>query len=128
MRTFVGDNPELERTQHELEALKRELARIESSSPIAAIGKGQASGTAVIQVMDKAIEPNRKSSPGSPRLRCYWLASSPSSGPLYARRWTRPKPIRNRQAISSTSSATLPGSRIEFLAGYPQKFACYEGH
>src|SRR5882672_5126498 len=45
MRTFAAEgNPELQRTQQELEALRRELSRIEGSSPIAAIGGGDASG------------------------------------------------------------------------------------
>src|SRR5205814_4804414 len=93
-------NPELQRTQEELQALRRELARIEGSSPITAVGKGDASTTSgldnlgrlrdvkyfeflyellakqfelakideakdatVVQVMDKAIEPDRKSKP-----------------------------------------------------------------
>ncbi len=101
MRTFAAEgNPELQRTQQELEALRRELARIEGSSPIAAVGKGEASGSSgldnlgrlrdvkyyeflyellakqyelakideakdatIIQVMDQAIEPDRKSKP-----------------------------------------------------------------
>ena len=101
MRTFAAEgNPELQRTQQELEALRRELARIEGSSPVAAVGKGEASGNAgldnlgrlrdvkyyeflyellakqyelakideardatIVQVMDKAIEPDRKSKP-----------------------------------------------------------------
>src|SRR6266513_2384047 len=45
MRTFAAEgNPELQRTQQELEALRRELARIEGSSPISAVGKGEVSG------------------------------------------------------------------------------------
>jgi len=101
MRTFAAEgNPELQRTQQELEALRRELARIEGSSPIAAVAKGEGSGSSgldnlgrlrdvkyyeflyellakqyelakideakdatVVQVMDKAIEPDRKSKP-----------------------------------------------------------------
>src|SRR5436309_7418567 len=101
MRTFAAEgNPELQRTQQELEALRRELARIEGSSPIATVGKGEASGNSgldnlgrlrdvkyyeflyellakqyelakideakdatVIQVLDRAIEPDRKSRP-----------------------------------------------------------------
>ena len=101
MRTFAAEgNPELQRAQQELEALRRELARIEGSSPVAAVGKGNASGSTgldnlgrlrdvkyyeflyellakqyelakideakdatVIQIMDKAIEPDRKSKP-----------------------------------------------------------------
>ena len=102
MRTFAAEgNPELRMAQQELEALKRELSRIEGSSPIAAAisksGEAGSSGldnlrrlrdmkyyeiiyellarqyelakideardAAVIQVMDKAIEPERKSKP-----------------------------------------------------------------
>src|SRR6266581_501375 len=101
MRTFAAEgNPELQRTQQELDALRRELARIEGSSPVAAVGRGDASGSTgldnlgrlrdvkyyeflyellakqyelakideakdatIIQVMDRAIEPDRKSSP-----------------------------------------------------------------
>src|SRR5207249_12058426 len=101
MRTFAAEgNPELQRAQEELEALRRELARIEGSSPIAAVGKGEASGSSgldnlgrlrdvkyyeflyellakqyelakideakdatIVQVMDQAIEPDRKSKP-----------------------------------------------------------------
>jgi len=101
MRTFAAEgNPELQRVQEELQALRRELSRIEGSSPIAALGRGDASGNSgldnlgrlrdvkyyeflyellakqyelakideakdatVVQVMDKAIEPDRKSKP-----------------------------------------------------------------
>src|SRR5437879_10133041 len=46
MRTFAAEgNPELQRAQEELQALRRELSRIEGSSPIGAAGKGDASGT-----------------------------------------------------------------------------------
>jgi uncharacterized protein involved in exopolysaccharide biosynthesis len=100
MRTFAAEgNPELQRAQQELEALRRELARVEGASPVA-VGKGEASGgsgldnlgrlrdvkyyeflyellakqyelakideakdATIIQVMDKAIEPDRKSKP-----------------------------------------------------------------
>jgi len=101
MRTFAAEgNPELQRTQEELQSLRRELSRVEGSSPIAAIGKGdpssnrgldnlgrlrdvkyheflyeflakqyelakidEAKDATVVQVMDKAIEPDRKSKP-----------------------------------------------------------------
>jgi len=101
MRTFAAvGNPELQRTQQELGALRRELSRIEGSSPIAAISGRDTAGNSgldnlgrlrdvkyyeflyellakqyelakideakdatVIQVMDKAIEPDRKSKP-----------------------------------------------------------------
>jgi uncharacterized protein involved in exopolysaccharide biosynthesis len=101
MRTFAAEgNPELQRTQQELEALRRELSRIEGSSPVAAIGRVGEAGNAgldnlgrlrdvkyyeflyellakqyelakideakdatVVQVMDGAVEPDRKSKP-----------------------------------------------------------------
>jgi tyrosine-protein kinase Etk/Wzc len=101
MRTFAAEgNPELQRTQQELETLKRELGRTEGTSTIAVLGKGDKAGSSgldnlgrlrnvkyyeflyemlakqyelakideakdaiVIQVMDKAIEPDRKSKP-----------------------------------------------------------------
>src|SRR5216683_6308314 len=101
MRTFAAEgNPELQRTQDELQALKRELGRIEGSLPVAVAGKGgeaghtgldnlgrlrdvkyyeflyellakqyelakidEAKDATVIQVMDKAIESDRKSKP-----------------------------------------------------------------
>jgi len=101
IRTFAAEgNPELQRTQQELEALRRELARIEGSSPITGVGKRETSGgsgldnlgrlrdvkyyeflyellakqyelarideakdATIIQVMDKAIEPDRRSRP-----------------------------------------------------------------
>jgi len=101
MRTFAAEgNPELQRTQQELEALRKELGRIEGSSPVATASRGETAGSSgldnigrlrdvkyyeflyellakqyelakideakdatVIQVMDKAIEPDRKSRP-----------------------------------------------------------------
>jgi uncharacterized protein involved in exopolysaccharide biosynthesis len=101
MRTFAAEgNPELQRTQEELQALRRELSRIEGASPISPGGGGDASGTrgldnlgrlrdvkyyeflyellakqyelakideakdaTIVQVMDMAIEPDRKSKP-----------------------------------------------------------------
>jgi uncharacterized protein involved in exopolysaccharide biosynthesis len=101
MRTFAAEgNPELQRAQQELEALRRELSRVEGSSPIAAGGRpgeagnagldnlgrlrdvkyyeflyellakqyelakiDEAKDAAVVQVMDRAIEPDRKSKP-----------------------------------------------------------------
>jgi len=101
MRTFAAEgNPELQRTQQELEALRHELARVEGSSPAAAYAKGDVAGNTglgtlsrlrdvkyyeflyellakqyelakideakdatIIQVLDKAIEPDRRSKP-----------------------------------------------------------------
>jgi uncharacterized protein involved in exopolysaccharide biosynthesis len=100
MRTFAAEgNPELQRTQQELEALRRELGRIEGS-PGSVPGKGDTAGASgldnlgrlrnvkyyeflyellarqyelakideakdatVIQVLDKAVEPDRRSKP-----------------------------------------------------------------
>jgi uncharacterized protein involved in exopolysaccharide biosynthesis len=101
MRAFAAEgNPELQRTYQELESAKRELARIEGSSPIAAVGRGgqvdsgglanlgrlrqvkyheylyefmakqyeiakidEAKEGTLVQVVDKATEPDRKSRP-----------------------------------------------------------------
>jgi tyrosine-protein kinase Etk/Wzc len=100
MRTFAAEgNPELQRTQQELEALRRELGRVEGSSPMAIGGRekldnsglsnlsrlrdvkyyeflyellakqyelariDEAKDATIVQVMDKAIEPDRKSKP-----------------------------------------------------------------
>ena len=101
MRTFAAEgNPELQRVQEEIQALRRELSRIEGSSPIAAVGRGDASGNsgldnlgrlrnvkyyeflyeflakqyeltkvdeakegAVIQAMDRAVVPDKRSKP-----------------------------------------------------------------
>jgi len=101
MRAFAApENPEFQRTQQELDALKRELARIEGAVPVSSseasdgsTAKGldnlgrlrnvkyyeflyellakqyevakidEAKDSTVIQVMDTAIEPDRKSKP-----------------------------------------------------------------
>jgi len=47
MRTFAAEgNPELQRTQQELEALRRELGRIEGSSSPSTLGKRESNGNA----------------------------------------------------------------------------------
>jgi uncharacterized protein involved in exopolysaccharide biosynthesis len=101
MRTFAAEgNPELQRIQQELDALRREIARVEGGSSVASAGKGDAARStgldnlgrlrdvkyfeflyellakqfelakideakdpAIIQVMDPALEPDRKSRP-----------------------------------------------------------------
>jgi tyrosine-protein kinase Etk/Wzc len=101
MRTFAAEgNPELQRAQQELEALRRELARVEGSSPVGTVGKAEtlagsgldnlgrlrdvkyyeflyellakqyelakideAKDATIIQVLDKAIEPDSRSKP-----------------------------------------------------------------
>jgi len=101
MRTFAAEgNPELQRTQQELEAVRRELSRIEGTSTIGQAGSvdptrisgldnlgrlrdvkyyeflyellakqyelakiDEAKDATIIQVVDKAIEPDRKSRP-----------------------------------------------------------------
>jgi uncharacterized protein involved in exopolysaccharide biosynthesis len=109
MRTFAAeDNPELHRAERELDAMKRELARLEGSSVTAADrdgssgGKGldnlrllrdlkynellyellakqyevaridEAKSSAVIQVLDAAVEPDRKSKPSRSLLVLLW--------------------------------------------------------
>src|SRR5258708_7573334 len=110
MRTFAAEgNPELQRTQQEMEALRRELARIEGASPVSAVGKRDVSGSSgldnlgrlrdvkyyeflyellakqyelakideakdatVIQVMDQAIEPHRRSTPKRRLIVLLW--------------------------------------------------------
>jgi uncharacterized protein involved in exopolysaccharide biosynthesis len=101
MRTFAAEaNPELQRVQQELDALRRELARVEGTSSDSLSGRGDAGGgsgldnlgrlrnvkyyeflyellakqyelarideakdPAIVQVMDPAIEPDRRSRP-----------------------------------------------------------------
>jgi len=147
MRTFAAEgNPELQRTQQELEALRRELSRIEGSSPIAAIGRGGEAGNAgldnlgrlrdvkyyeflyellakqyelakideakdatVVQVMDKAIEPDRKSKPKG------WLIVSLSIlGALFTSVFLAF--IREATARARADPEQTP--RLEALSGY----------
>ena len=50
MRTFAAEgNPELQRTQNELDALRRELARIEGSSSVPAVSKGDTRGNSGLE-------------------------------------------------------------------------------
>lgn len=101
MRTFAAEaNPELQRVQQELDALRRELAKVEGTSSVTLTSKGDAAGNggldnlsrlrnvkyyeflyellakqyelarideakdpAIIQVMDFAVEPDRRSRP-----------------------------------------------------------------
>lgn len=109
MRTFATDqNPELQRSQKEVETMKQELARIEgtsgsrSSAPQENNGRGidnlnllrdlkyyeatyellakqfeiakidEAKDSAIIQVMDKAITPDRKSKPRRALIVLFW--------------------------------------------------------
>jgi len=101
MRTFAAEgNPELQRAQEELQALKRELGRVEGTIPAAAVRRereadksglenlgrlrdvkyyetvydllakqyelakiDEAKDPTIVQVMDRAVEPDRKSKP-----------------------------------------------------------------
>jgi len=147
MRTFAAEgNPELQRTQQELEALRRELGRIEGSSPIAPIGKGEASGNSgldnlgrlrdvkyyeflyellakqyelakideakdatIVQVMDKAIEPDRKSKP----KRLLIVLFSALGALFLSITWAF-----FREAIDRLKADTERASRFEILRGY----------
>src|SRR6266513_3120553 len=147
MRTFAAEgNPELQRTQQELEALKRELARVEGSSPIAAVGKGEASGSSgldnlgrlrdvkyyeflyellakqyelakideakdatVIQVLDRAIEPDRKSKPRRSLIILLFVGLALFASILW---------IFFREAAARAKADPLRASRLEVLGGY----------
>jgi uncharacterized protein involved in exopolysaccharide biosynthesis len=147
MRTFAAEgNPELQRTQQELEALRRELARIEGSSPIAAVGKGEASGSTgldnlgrlrdvkyyeflyellakqyelakideakdatIIQVMDKAIEPDRKSKPKRAQIVLVCILSTL----LLSFLW-----VYIREVAARKSTDPEHASRLKALRGY----------
>jgi tyrosine-protein kinase Etk/Wzc len=147
MRTFAAEgNPELQRTQQELEALRRELARVEGSSPLATGGKtGEAGNTGldnlgrlrdvkyyeflyellakqyelakideakdatIIQVMDKAIEPDHKSRP----RRTVIVLISGISALFVAIVWAF-----GREAASRARTDPQRASRLEALRGY----------
>ena len=147
MRTFAAEgNPELQRTQQELEALRRELARIEGTSTIAALGKGESSGSSgldnlgrlrnvkyyeflyellakqyelakideakdatIIQVMDKAIEPDRKSKPKRTQI----VLISAFVALIASILW-----VFIREATSRTGADPVQASRLEALRGY----------
>jgi tyrosine-protein kinase Etk/Wzc len=147
MRTFAAEgNPELQRTQQELEALRRELARVEGSSPVAIVRRGdtststgldnlsrlrdvkyyeflyellakqyelakidEAKDATIIQVMDKAIEPDRKS---KPRRSLIVLLSTLVAG-LVALIWAFV-----REAIDSAKSDTKHAERLTRLKAY----------
>ena len=54
MRTFAADgNPELQRTQNELEALRRELARVEGSSAVPATDRGGVVGNSGLESLSR---------------------------------------------------------------------------
>jgi tyrosine-protein kinase Etk/Wzc len=147
MRTFAAEgNPELQRTQQELEALKRELGRVEGSSPIAAFGKGDATGNTgldnlgrlrnvkyyeflyellakqyelakideakdatIIQVMDQAIEPDRKSKPKRAQIVLFWAFLALIASILW---------VIIREATARTKANPVQASRLEALRGY----------
>src|SRR5947208_5044349 len=53
MRTFAAEgNPELQRTQNELEALRRELARVEGSSSVRTV-KGDTPGNSGLESLSR---------------------------------------------------------------------------
>ena len=147
MRTFAAEgNPELQRTQQELEALRRELARVEGSSPIAAIGRGETSGgsgldnlgrlrdvkyyeflyellakqyelakideakdATIIQVMDQAIEPDRKSKPRRTQIVLISAIAALFVSILWA---------FGREAATRARADPQRASRLESLRGY----------
>jgi uncharacterized protein involved in exopolysaccharide biosynthesis len=147
MRTFAAEgNPELQRTQQELEALRRELGRVEGSSPVAALGKGDATGktgldnlsrlrdvkyyeflyellakqyelakideakdATIIQIIDKAIEPDRKSKPKRALLVLLSMLGALFVSILWA---------FVREAAARAKADPEQTSRLEALRGY----------
>ncbi len=147
MRTFAAEgNPELQRTQDELQALKRELGRIEGSLPVAVAGKGgeaghtgldnlgrlrdvkyyeflyellakqyelakidEAKDATIIQIMDKAIEPDRKSKP----RRTLIVLISTFVALLVSILW-----VFAREATVKAKADPEHGSRIETLRSH----------
>jgi len=147
MRTFAAEgNPELQRTQQELEALKRELSRIEGSSTFAAVGKrddtsntgldnlgrlrdvkyyeflyellakqyelakiDEAKDATVIQVLDRAIEPDRKSKPRRSLITLLFVVLALFASILWA---------FFREAAARAKADPVRASRLEALGGY----------
>jgi len=147
MRTFAAEgNPELQRTQQELEALKRELSRIEGSSPLAAMGRrddtsssgldnlgrlrdvkyyeflyellakqyelakiDEAKDATVIQVLDKAIEPDRKSKPRRALIVLLLTGLAFFASLLW---------VFLREAGARAKADPVRASRLELLGGY----------
>jgi uncharacterized protein involved in exopolysaccharide biosynthesis len=147
MRTFAAEgNPELQRTQQELESLRRELARVEGSSPVAAAGKGDAKGNTgldslgrlrdvkyyeflyellakqfelakideakdatIIQVLDKALEPDRKSKPKRTLIVAVWTLLALFASVVWA---------FVREAASRVKADPEQASRLRTLRGY----------
>jgi uncharacterized protein involved in exopolysaccharide biosynthesis len=147
MRTFAAEgNPELQRAQQELEALRRELSRVEGSSPIAVGGRpgeagnagldnlgrlrdvkyyeflyellakqyelakiDEAKDAAVVQVMDRAIEPDRKSKPRMMLIVLISLLTALFVSILWA---------FIREAATWAKADTQQASRLETLRGY----------
>jgi len=147
MRTFAAEgNPELQRTQQELEALKRELSRIEGSSPLAAIRRRDDTGNSgldnlgrlrdvkyfeflyellakqyelakideakdatVIQVLDRAIEPDRKSKPMRSLITLLFVGLALFASILWA---------FFREAAARAKTDPVRASRLEVLGGY----------
>lgn len=147
MRTFAAEgNPELQRTQQELEALRHELARVEGSSPISTGRRADASGntgldnlsrlrdvkyyeflyellakqyelakideakdSTIVQVMDKAIEPDRRSKP----KRVLIIVLSVISTLFLSMLWALAQEAMLRISRNQTNT-----QRLETLRGY----------
>lgn len=147
MRAFAAEgNPELQRTQQELESARRELARIEGSSPVAAAGKAgqsdsggldnlgrlrqvkyyeylyefmakqyeiakidEAKEGTLVQVVDKAIEPDRKSRP-----RRSFIVLLTALGALFVSIvW-----VSILEALTKLKADPMRAGRLEILKGY----------
>jgi hypothetical protein len=147
MRTFAAEgNPELQRTQEELVALRRELGRIEGTTPTLPAVKGgatensgldnlgrlrdvkyyeflyellakqyelakidEAKDATIVQVLDKAIEPDRKSKPKRAQIVIFASFLEFLASILWA---------FVREASSRTKSNPKQAFRLATLRGY----------
>jgi uncharacterized protein involved in exopolysaccharide biosynthesis len=147
MRTFAAEgNPELQRTQEELVALRRELARVEGATPTESPMKGsatensgldnlgrlrdvkyyeflyemlakqyelakidEAKDATIVQVMDKAIEPDRKSKPKRTVIVVFYAFLALIASLLW---------VLIAEAAARSSADPVQASRLRTLAGY----------
>lgn len=147
MRTFAADrNPELILAQHELDVLKRELAKLEGGGAARARENGapnnsqgidslsslrdmkyyetiyemlakqfelakidEAKDSAIIQVLDKAIEPDRKSGPNRRNFVVLWVVAALSIAIVVA---------FVLEAMSRVNSDPRQAQRIQSLKRY----------
>jgi uncharacterized protein involved in exopolysaccharide biosynthesis len=147
MRTFAAEgNPELHRTKRELDSLRRELERVEGTSPASTVREGEAPGSSgldnlgrlrdvkyyeflyellarqyelakideakdatIIQVLDKAIEPDRKSKPKRTQIVLFSALLALIASILW---------VLIREATARTKADPLQAHRLNNLRSY----------